>query len=171
VLKACATQRAADGLVLGLHDERFEVRYPCGLALARITGRNPSLHLSRKQVLGAALREIEGDRRMQEAGPRAAPGGDPGDRALEHVFTLLSLVLERESMQMAYRALVSADQRLRGTALEYLENVLPDAVRDSLWFYLSVRERGRRERPAQQVLDDLRRSMASALGGSRRSGG
>jgi hypothetical protein len=44
------------------------------------------------------------------------------------VFALLSLAVEREPLQAAYRALVGGDASLRGTALEYLENVLPEDV-------------------------------------------
>jgi hypothetical protein len=41
------------------------------------------------------------------------------------VFSLLSLVLPREPLQIAFRGLQSSDRQLRGTALEYLEGVLP----------------------------------------------
>ena len=43
----------------------------------------------------------------------------------EHVFNLLALVLEREPVHIAARAFDSDDMYLRGTALEYLETVLP----------------------------------------------
>jgi hypothetical protein len=43
----------------------------------------------------------------------------------EHVFNLLALALEREPVQIASRAFTSDDAYVRGTALEYLETVLP----------------------------------------------
>ena len=46
----------------------------------------------------------------------------------EHVFNLLSLVLEREPVQIAAMAFDSGDVHLRGTALEYLEVVLPSGI-------------------------------------------
>ena len=49
--------------------------------------------------------------------------------SVEHAIVLLSLVLEREPLSLAYRALRSGDDALRGTALEYFENVLPEALR------------------------------------------
>ena len=45
-----------------------------------------------------------------------------------HVFTLLAVVLPRQPLRIAYRALRSDDRRLRGTALEYLEIHNPDAA-------------------------------------------
>jgi hypothetical protein len=38
---------------------------------------------------------------------------------------LLGLLLPREPVAMAYRALGTTDRHLRGTALEYLQTVLP----------------------------------------------
>ena len=60
------------------------------------------------------------------------------DEGLAHVFTLLSIVLPSEPLRIAYRALHTSDQALRGTALEYLESVLPLDVRQALWPFLDV---------------------------------
>ena len=54
-------------------------------------------------------------------------------QSLAHVFTLLSVVLPTVPLQIAYRGLHTDDQALRGTALEYLEGVLPRDIRDRLW--------------------------------------
>src|SRR5262249_12967252 len=82
------------------------------------------------------------------------------DRGLEHVFTLLSLVLDRESLQLSSRAVRGEDPGLRGTALEYLENVLPEGVREALFPHLGVRARvPRAARPREQVEDELRGSV------------
>jgi hypothetical protein len=45
---------------------------------------------------------------------------------------LLSLVLEKDPLSMAYRALRSDDPALRGTAFEYLEVVLPTRLRETI---------------------------------------
>ncbi|MGK4000070.1 hypothetical protein [Sorangium sp. So ce1024] len=149
VLQACPTQRAADGLMLGLADERFEVRYQCGVALARLLQQRAPIHLRREDVIEAATREIAIDRRVWDAQPPIAP--PPGNappaqrllvertgRSLEHVFRVLSLCLEREPLEIAYRALHADDTHLRGTAIEYLENVLPPPIREGLWPYLGI---------------------------------
>jgi ATP:ADP antiporter, AAA family len=148
VLGATPTQRAADGLLLGLRDERFDLRYRCAQALVRIRARNPAVTIPREEVVNAALREI---------GLGARHG-----RGLDHVFSVLSLVLEREPLQIALRALRSGDAALRGTALEYLDNVLPPAVRKGLWPKL-----GEAEGPApsgrsiDEIREDLLRSTAA----------
>jgi hypothetical protein len=49
------------------------------------------------------------------------------------VFTLLSLVLPSDPVQVAFRGLHTDDENLRGTALEYLDGVLPPAIRTRLW--------------------------------------
>ena len=46
----------------------------------------------------------------------------------EHVFNLLALALEREPVRIAARSFSTDDAYLRGTALEYLETVLPARV-------------------------------------------
>jgi hypothetical protein len=123
VLRALATQRAADGLVLALADPSFEVRRQSALALARVTERGPALRVPAPTVFAAARRELA-----------AGPGRDPAAaaRRLAHVFTLLALAVDREPLQAAYRALTGGDAALRGTALEYLENVLPADLRRDL---------------------------------------
>jgi hypothetical protein len=61
-----------------------------------------------------------------------------GDKAvnLQHVFTLLSLALAGDALVLARQALVGGDARQRGTALEYLQNVLPEPLRSELVTHL-----------------------------------
>lgn len=58
---------------------------------------------------------------------------DRASHALTHVFTLLALALPAEPLRLAFRGLHTDDQGLRGTALEYLDSVLPRDLRDRLW--------------------------------------
>jgi hypothetical protein len=147
VLKVCATRRAVEGLVQGLHDELFEVREQCAIALASITGRHPELSVARTDVFAVALREVDGTKGVLD---------------LDHVFTLLSLTLQREPLQIALQAVRGTDRRLRGTALEYLENVLPEALREALWPSLGERAAAvRTARPRQDVMDELLHSSAA----------
>ena len=170
VLRGSLVQRAADGLVQALADPRFEVRRECGLTLARITEREPSLQIARADVFAAVVRELETgagewaaaaeptgeDDTPAEEGERAQT---PAERGLAHVFTLLSLAVEREPMQTAYWALRGDDVTLRGTALEYLENVLPDTVTRALWPQLGMHAPALgRARPHHQIVQDLLRS-------------
>src|SRR5438874_1453386 len=101
-LNRCATQRAVEGLLLGISDERFEVRYECGRALLRISDADPQLVISRDKVLEAIQRELTAGKRMLQ-GTNVDFEDDPNDdepsllldgllhdrvtRSLEHVFT------------------------------------------------------------------------------------
>jgi ATP:ADP antiporter, AAA family len=153
-LRGCPTQRAVDGLLLGMDDPSFEVRRECALTLARLAERDPGLVLPQAAVFAAVLRHLE--------------AGTPGEQELAHVFTLLSLVLERQPLEISYRALRGGDVGLRGTALEYLENVLPEGIRDRLWPHLRAPGRPRgAARPRKTVLEELMRA-AGTLGVRRR---
>src|SRR5207247_5443167 len=88
---------------------------------------------------------------------------DRAGESLAHVFTLLSLVLPREPLQIAFRSLHTDDRYLQGTALEYLEGVLPPAIRAKLWPFLERRPVARSARPRDEVLADLLRSNHSIM--------
>jgi len=103
----------------------------------------------------------------QEAAVAANAASDAGsrtpvERGLSHVFALLSLVIEREPLQIAYWAVLADDAALRGTALEYLENVLPEDVRRVLWPYVGTRPSPPApSRTRQHLVQDLMRSSES----------
>ena len=140
VLSAAATQRAADGLVLGLGDEVLEVRARCARALARLRGDLPGAALSRDALLAHALREL------------GRP--DAGGYGLRHVFVLLGLAGDAEAMKIASHAVFSDTPGVRGTALEYLENVVPDPVRAPLMHRLGV-DQPRHRAPRAETRDEL----------------
>jgi hypothetical protein len=73
--------------------------------------------------------------RIRESGSRDTSWKST-DVRLEHIFRLLSLSLPRESLQTSFQALHTNDTHLRGTALEYLESVLPAGIRESLLEFL-----------------------------------
>jgi len=155
VLKVVPTQQVVDGLLAGLGDERSDVRFRCAQALVRLRELDASLVIARPQVVAAVLREFE-------------PGRDPGP-SLDYVFTILAVALEREPLEIALRALRLGDEALRGTALEYLDNVLPEPVRQKLWPALGGTKRPAPSgRSAEEIRDDLLRSTRAA--GLRRSG-
>jgi hypothetical protein len=173
VLRVVATQRAADGLLQALGDPLFEVRRQCALALARIAEREPSLRLPREAVFAAVRRELGAGPHAWGEQTEARATGESGsserpetarERGLAHVFTLLSLALERDPLQIASWAVRGGDPGLRGTALEYLENVLPDDVRAALWPHLGIRaRRPRSARARQQLQDELMRERHSGM--------
>jgi hypothetical protein len=177
VFSVCVSQRAADGLMLGLDDLRFEVRFQCGRSLSTMLETNPLIHIDKDRVLSVVLREVAVGRPVWES-RRLLDGMETTDKAsfadefvrdragqsLAHVFTLLSLVLPREPLQIAFRGLQTADQHLRGTALEYLEEVLPASIRERLWPFLEDRRSTRNPaRPRDEILADLLRSNQSIM--------
>jgi AAA family ATP:ADP antiporter len=174
VLTECPTQQAADALLRGAEDDRFEVRYECGRALLKITKANPLIVISLERVIAIVKLEVSFDRKIWESQPPPEFDDeadepvlidrllrDRVDRSLEHVFDLLALHLDRESIAFAFKALHSSDQQHRGTALEYLETVLPDEVRDSVWPFLGEERPMRPTRKASEILADLQRATAA----------
>lgn len=151
VLKVCRTQRAASGLLFALRDPTFEVRVQVALALAQIAEESDIViaqdtvfeivrheltvgrsSWSEESAAGANAGPEEAQRASGSVPPPIEKRDDSLYRGLSHVFTMLGLVLEREPLSIAYRALRSEDAGLRGTAFEYLDVVLPPHVRDVL---------------------------------------
>lgn len=157
-LKAAPSQRAVDGLLLALDDPELSIRAACAGAIAALLARAPDLVVPAERVFAAARRELEGPR-SQAAGATGL-GADEG-AVLGQVFVLLSLVLEREPLRIAARAIRGSDVVLRGTALEYLENVLPTDVRKPLLRRLEA-PRKDRGRPIEEVLTDLMRARGAS---------
>ena len=77
------------------------------------------------------------------------------------MLTLLGLATGSEAVEMASRALESEDTRLRGTALEYLDNVLPASVRVQLFDRIGAPSREpRAARSRTELVEELNRSFA-----------
>jgi hypothetical protein len=177
VFAVCVSQRAADAVLLGLDDMRFEVRYHSGRSLAAIVAKNPRVIVNKDRVLEVVRRETAVGRPVWESDRLLNQLEDDDDgvfvdefvkdrasRSLAHVFTLLSLVLPTEPLQIAFRGLHTTDQTLRGTALEYLEGVLPPNIKESLWPFLEdQRPTARQRRGREEILADLLRSSDSIM--------
>ena len=121
VFSVCVSQRAADGLMLGLDDLRFEVRFQCGQSLAAMLEKNPRVAIDRERIFAVVMREVavgrpvwESRRLLDELDVQDDVSfvdefvRDRAGQSLAHVFTLLSLVLPREPLhdrvsQPAYR--------------------------------------------------------------------
>jgi MFS family permease len=177
VLGTIADAPAVEGLLRGLADRRFEVRYRCGRALSHLLEGHPRLGVPPDVVMEAVLREVGSERRVWDSqrildqwdDDMWSPLADDAlraraNRSLEHVFTLLALSLPRQPLRIAFRGLQTKDPLLRGTALEYLESSLPAEVRRQLWPYLEDdRPRRAESRAPDQALADLLRSSESIV--------
>jgi ATP:ADP antiporter, AAA family len=176
VFSVCVSQRAASGLMFGLDDPRFDVRYQSARSLSEILEKNPLVQLDSGQIYAVVLREVAVGRGVWES-RRLLDNVDHGSssstvddfvrtragESLAHVFTLLSLVLPREPLQIAFRSLHTDNEQLQGTALEYLESVLPAAIRQRLWPFIEQRATRRPARPSDEVIADLLRSHYSIM--------
>ncbi|MEM7466830.1 MAG: Npt1/Npt2 family nucleotide transporter [Pseudomonadota bacterium] len=149
VLEVSHNPRSVNGLLAGLEDEQFSIRYSSARALARMKERDNDIAIDKQQVFDAVEREASVSRaEWQNRGldnevdlpvdmSSGAGAADPRlEFSVEHVFTLLSLAFDRDALLLSRQALFSSDKNLRGTALEYLENVLPDKVKSKLWPHL-----------------------------------
>ncbi len=147
ILGTSADQRNARGLMDGVFAPEFVLRQRSALALAELVRSDPLLRPRRARVLEAARSELA-----------LADASVAVERRLRHVFVLLGLALDREALELAEQALFGSDEKLRGTALEYLENVLPDEVREAL-----LRELRRRTsvRPRRTADGGHRASLAN----------
>ncbi|MEO8140930.1 MAG: hypothetical protein ABI742_14850 [Gemmatimonadota bacterium] len=177
VLAECPSPEVFDALLRALGDRRFEVRYLAGRAIYRQSAAQPELAIDRERVLQSVLAEVAVGRGVWEsrqlidaADDAEAPMEiallrDRADRSLEHVFTLLALILPREPLRLAFHSLHTEDRHLRGTALEYLERVIPSAVRERLWPYLEPEESGaaRTRRSSEAIVADLLQSRESIV--------
>jgi len=176
VFSVCVSQRAVDGLMLGLEDLRFEVRFQCGRSLALILEKNPRVRIDRERVFDVVRKEVAVGRPVWQS-HRLLDNIDPEQRSfvdeflkdragqsLAHVFTLLALVLPTAPLQIAYRGLHTDDPKLRGTALEYLEGVLPQDLSQRLWPFLGREQQAPRDvRARDEILADLLRSNESIM--------
>jgi AAA family ATP:ADP antiporter len=175
VLSHCPTLAAAEGLLRGIEDERFEVRYACGRALLKIRAANPQIAIPLDRIVAIVTREVARDQTMwdteldseEQEDDAEAPSlvdrlrHDRLDRSVEHVFNVLALYIDPESLRTAFKALHERDDALRGTALEYLETVLPDEVRDLVWPFVGEARPMRAARPAEDILADLVRARSA----------
>ena len=67
VFSVCVSQRAVDGVLIGLEDLRFEVRFQCGRSLAAILEKNPRLRIDKERIFDVVRREVAVGRPVWES--------------------------------------------------------------------------------------------------------
>lgn len=168
VLAYVPSARSVEGLLAVLGDERFEVRFYAARALSLIFRDHPELAPPSDRIWAVVNRELG----LHTGGPHSRrlldtrdsewyfdeELRDRADRNLEHLFTLLSLLLPMEAVRIAFRALHTDDRQLRGAALEYLESATPPAIRRPLLELLEA-DAGPRRKVAEP--DALKRLLLS----------
>lgn len=163
VLASCENRAAWEGLMAHLADERFDVRARCAKALEKILVKKPDFRPQPNVIFDLVERELSTTERLSRSGSQ---GGVQVEEAVKeraaksvaHIFTLLGLVLPPQPVRLAFRALRSEDRKQHGVALEYLDSVLPRALREQLAAYfessLAAPKGGHRE-PKEEDLAKL----------------
>lgn len=150
IVASARNRRAALGLFAALSTNENEVRERAARALSDLIESDPTFAPGRREVFQLVSDELE----------RA-------DVWLPRVFMFLELTLEREPLRLALSALRSDDHNLKGTAYEYLENVLPDDLREALWphmrRYAGAEAPVPASRRSQKQLTDLLKKSAASL--------
>jgi hypothetical protein len=183
ILAHSASQRAVDGLQPALDDAHFEIRFQAGRALEYLHRMHAELAFDHAAVMRVVERELsvssaiwQGRRLLDERDESDTPYAfldelvrDRAQQSLEHVFSLLAIVLPREPLKVAYRALHSDHRLLRGLALEYLETVLPGGTFALLLGVLDYGPPPQTGRDPHTVLEKLMASQESIKAGLRPS--
>jgi hypothetical protein len=149
-------ERAVQGLTLGLRDKELDVRFRCAEALARIKSTPPDLTIDTEAVWHCVYREIAF---FSGSNFKSIRGVEP----LRHLFNLFGIIFGPDVMDICYESLQVEDPTIRGTALEYLENQLPQNVRAPLWPLIeSGHIETKSDRSSQEIMQDLLQTLDSA---------
>jgi len=115
VMSGCRTRSAVEGLLQACDDDDRSVRRQCARALFLVHRHHPDIALDADRVFSVIDRDSE--------------SGAP-DAGL--LFTLLALVYPPAAIRVAYRSLRGSNRHARGFAVEYLNGVLPEQIRERL---------------------------------------
>jgi hypothetical protein len=177
ILAQHGSQRAVDALLRALGDAHFEIRFQAGRALEYMHRTHPGLLFDEPSLMQTIERELSVSKPIWQ-GRKLLDRRDAtdasysfldellqgrADQSLEHVFSLLALILPREPLKVAFRALHSDDHMLRGLALEYLETTLPPRVFAHFPQMLESGPAPSAGRDPQTVLDKLMASRESIM--------
>jgi AAA family ATP:ADP antiporter len=157
VLARSDSPMALQGLEVGLDDDDWNVRFRCARALESMRRRLPHMPLDQEKL----LRHVEHELRAISA------GGEKTQR-LELVFLLFGAAYEPASLELSWQALQGDDRNLRGTALEYLENLLPMHIWALLQPIVAPGHVARKDKRSLQQAGLALRAAAASLKPKRR---
>jgi len=115
VMSVCRLRSAVEGLLQGCDDDDRSVRRQCARTLFIVHRQHPEISLDAVHVFSVIDREI-----------------DSGAPDVGLLFTLLALVFPPAAIRVAYRSVRGSNRHARGFALEYLNGVLPERIRERL---------------------------------------
>jgi AAA family ATP:ADP antiporter len=158
ILGQADNQWAINGLMVGLADEDWDVRLRCGQALQKLRENHRQLKFERTLLMHFIEQEIRFLKDAQPPLPAVSPPleGHNSSEHLHHLFNLLGLVYGPEVFELCFQAVRGDDLRLRGTALEYMENLLPPDLRSAVWRLIAEGEVASRSgRTTQEMVREL----------------
>jgi hypothetical protein len=174
VLAFVPSMRSVEGLFAALEDQRFEVRFYSARALYLLLREHVDLRVEPARIWAAVDRELSLQKSVRQShrllDTRDSRDADwffddqlqgRADRNLEHLFTLLALLLPVDAVRIAFRALHTEDGQLKGTAFEYLESATPPHTRRPLLQLLEADAENRLHSAApNRALEQLLQSKA-----------
>ncbi len=109
------------GLTMGLDHSDWNVRFRCARGLQTLKRRHPHLEADEDKLLQAIDEELR-------SLAKPSPDPDAKERRIQYLFQLFAALYDPETLELCEHALESGDRGLQGTALEYLENLLPSEI-------------------------------------------
>ncbi len=171
LLSQTGDPRAMRGVWSCAGDPDFSIRVACVRAAARIAQRDPNLRPETRERIGSELNLDESIWAQQDEAyePMAWERSflrppEPVGPSLEHVFTLLAIEHGRDLMASALAGVHSEDDNLRGTALEYLESVLPAPQCQKLFDRLRESRAQTTQRSRREIEEELLLSQVGLPG-------
>lgn len=141
LLSTHPSERGRDVLLELLREEDLRLRRAAALGLLSMSQVIPSIVPKTNLLIEYAGKElrrpsltVEPKTAFERSSPffRDARGRQLAS-SVEYVFLLLAISTRNaERLQLALAGITSEDEHQRGTALEYLDNLLPSALRDRL---------------------------------------
>jgi AAA family ATP:ADP antiporter len=169
LLGGVSSPRALEGLFEGLGLSPSGLRVECARSIARQLHSREVTDAERDRIYAAVAAALEQPDDRLDVNPSLPPPADgpPAEPDIAErleprvqvALALLSAAIDKETVELATRALVAGDPVLRGTALEYLENVLQEPAKTALLKTLSAAPiRVTKKRSERELLEELRRS-------------
>lgn len=179
ILAKIDTPEADQALIDSLTAARFEIRYRSAIALVKRRRANLChaegawqdkvwepirYEVGREKAVWEMQRILDQLDDSERDGFVSEHVGIRGALSLEHTFRLMTLVLGPEPVQAAFNGILTSNEKLKSFALEYLEHVLPEDIKDKLWPHIgdiSDYQKRKAQRPFDEVVADLLRSGAT----------
>ena len=159
VLAQSESPLAVQGMTMGLEEPDQNVRLRCAQGLETIRRRHPHLNMNDERLLAIVTREantLSGEYIDLNAQQGA---GNPDHERVQLLFFLFGALFDPETIDLCVRALQSGDRNLEGTALEYLENIVPLETWAKLQPVLAPgRRRTKKQRSSKQVERELQKA-------------